>query len=189
LLSQCTSYRCPKNTPARLHAAVPSSIPRLGALAPELVRLPVDLIVARSPLGVRATQQATKSIPIAMSASSDPVRSGFVASLARPGGNITGLVILVDDFGVEQLDFLMPVVPRLARESAMSDQKMMADEERAFFTAHDAAAGTLKVEVHVLGTEKAADLEPAFAAMTSSRIDALLVRLDPHVNGDSFLGG
>src|SRR6185436_5058639 len=88
---------------------------RLAALAAELVQLNVDLIVVAGNPAVAAAQKATSTIPILIGNGSDPVGSGFVASLARPGGNITGLSNIVDDISPKYLEMLISMVPKLAR--------------------------------------------------------------------------
>ena|SRR3989442_1340500 len=93
---------------------------RLPELAAELVRLGVDVIVGRAPVSIRAAQRATRTIPIVMSAVPDPVGEGFVASLARPGGNITGLTLQVQDLEGKQLELLREALPKLARVGILS---------------------------------------------------------------------
>src|SRR5688500_11524555 len=88
---------------------------RLTALAAELVRLKVDLIVTAGPLVTRAAKQATSTIPIVMAQDPDPVGNGFVASLALPGGNITGLSRLAPELSGKQLELLKEIVPKLSR--------------------------------------------------------------------------
>ena len=88
---------------------------RLPALAAELVRLKVDVIVTSGPLPTRATKETTSTIPIVMAQDSDPVGNGFVASLARPGGNITGLSALRPELSGKRLELLKEIVPRLSR--------------------------------------------------------------------------
>jgi ABC-type uncharacterized transport system substrate-binding protein len=88
---------------------------RLPALAAELVRLKVDVIVTGGPVPTRAAKETTSTIPIVMEQDSDPVGSGFVASLARPGGNITGLATLAPELSGKQLELLKEIVPRLSR--------------------------------------------------------------------------
>ena len=88
---------------------------RLPALAAELVRLKVDVIVTGGPVATRAAKEATSTIPIVMAQDSDPVGSGFVASLARPGGNITGLATLAPELSGKQLELLKEIIPRLSR--------------------------------------------------------------------------
>jgi putative ABC transport system substrate-binding protein len=88
---------------------------RLPALAAELVRLKVDVIVSAAPTVTRATKEATVTIPIVMAQDRDPVGNGFVANLARPGGNITGLSSLAPEISGKQLELLKQIVPRLLR--------------------------------------------------------------------------
>jgi len=94
---------------------------RLTDLAAELVRLKVDVIVAASPLAVRPAQQATTTIPIVMGYSTDPVGNGFVTSLARPGGNTTGLAGASDDSAPKQLELLATIVPKLPRVAILTN--------------------------------------------------------------------
>src|SRR5215831_11435047 len=94
---------------------------RLPALAAELVRLKVDVIVTRGPASTRAAKQATVTIPIVMAQDDDPVGSGFVASLARPGGNITGLSTLAPELSGKQLELLKEIVTKLARVAVLYD--------------------------------------------------------------------
>ena len=88
---------------------------RLPGLAAELVRLKVDVIVTAGPIPTRAAKEATNTIPIVMAQDSDPVGNGFVASLARPGGNITGLSTLRPELSGKQLELLKEIVPKLSR--------------------------------------------------------------------------
>ena len=88
---------------------------RLPALAAELVRLKVDVIVTGGPAATRAAKEATATIPIVMAQDGDPVGNGFVASLARPGGNITGLSTLAPELSGKRLELLKEIVPKLSR--------------------------------------------------------------------------
>jgi hypothetical protein len=97
------------------------SASRLPALAAELIRQNVDVIVAASPPAIRAAKDASRTIPIVMSTADDPVRSGYVASLARPGGNITGVTFLVVDLFAKQMELLKQVVPGLTRAGLFWD--------------------------------------------------------------------
>jgi putative ABC transport system substrate-binding protein len=94
---------------------------RLGSMAAELVRLNVDVIVAGPSPAIRAAQRATATIPIVMASTGDPVGSGFVASLARPGGNITGSSNETDDISEKYLELLMTVVPKLSRVAMLGN--------------------------------------------------------------------
>ena len=92
---------------------------RLPGLAAELVRLKVDIIVSGGPTATRSAKEATSTIPIVMAFDDDPVGSGFVASLARPGGNITGLSTLAPEISGKQLELLKEIVPRLSRVAVL----------------------------------------------------------------------
>jgi putative tryptophan/tyrosine transport system substrate-binding protein len=151
---------------------------RLPELAAELVRLPVDVIVAGSPAGVRAAQQATRTIPIVMSTLPDPVGEGFVASLARPGGNTTGLTLDSEELTTKQLQLLKEAVPKLSRVAVLRNPLWQyAAVQRQI----EAAAGPLKLEVKDFPVSHAKDLALTFAAMRRARVGAILVRRDPLV--------
>ena len=92
---------------------------RLPALAAELVRLKVDVIVTAGPTATRAAKEATVTIPIVMAQDTDPVGNGFVASLARPGGNITGLSTLAPELSGKRLELLKEIVPKLSRVAVL----------------------------------------------------------------------
>jgi putative tryptophan/tyrosine transport system substrate-binding protein len=94
---------------------------RLPALAAELVRLKVDVIVMGGPASTRPAKEATVTIPIVMAFDTDPVGSGFVASLARPGGNITGLSALSPEISGKQLELLREIVPKLSRVAVLGN--------------------------------------------------------------------
>ena len=150
---------------------------RLSQLAAELVRLPVDVIVASATTGVRAAQQATRTIPIVMSTLPDPVGSGFVASLARPGGNTTGLTLDSEEMTGKQLELLKEVVPRLSSVAVLGNPISHAALPRQ--TAAAGAALGLKVRNFLVN--HARDLAPTFAAMRQARVGAVLVLRDPGV--------
>lgn len=94
---------------------------RLSALAAELVRLKVDIIAKAGPVSTRSAKQATVTIPIVMANDDDPIGSGFAASLARPGGNITGLSTLSPEISGKQLELLREIVPKLSRVAVLGD--------------------------------------------------------------------
>ena len=109
---------------------------RLPSLAAELVRLNLDVIVTASTPAVQAAQQATKTVPIVMTLVSDPVEDGVVTSLARPGGNVTGLSLMHPELSAKRLALLKEVVPRLSRvavfwsPSTASYRKVLRDRDR-----------------------------------------------------------
>jgi len=149
---------------------------RLPALAAELVRLKGDVIVTGGDREVAVAKQATTAIPIVMAPSGDPVGAGFVASLARPGGNITGVSFMSPDLSAKQLEVLRDAVPNLSRIAVLwnaSNPVKVIDFDQ---TRRAALALRLKVssiEVRALG-----DLETAFAAITRVSPDALLILID-----------
>jgi putative tryptophan/tyrosine transport system substrate-binding protein len=100
---------------------VEGKLDRLPILARELVRLDVDVIVAGGSTAIQATKDATQSIPIVMAHGSDPVELGYVASLARPGGNITGLTHLAPELGGKRLELLKDIVAKLSRVAVLTD--------------------------------------------------------------------
>jgi putative ABC transport system substrate-binding protein len=153
---------------------------RLSDLAQELVRAKVDVLVARSSQAIRAAKEATTTVPIVMSASGqDPVQTGYVASLGRPGGNITGLTLLNDELTVKQLELLKEVVPRMSRVVIFGSAAVPFNTKGR--QALDAAARTLGVQVHHVEVRDAAGLDSAFAEAMRLQASALLIRADPFV--------
>jgi putative ABC transport system substrate-binding protein len=150
---------------------------RLPELAAELVRLPVAVIVASASTGVRAAQQATRTIPIVMSALPDPVGAGFIASLARPGGNTTGLTLDSEEMTGKQLELLKEVVPRLSSVAVLGNPISHAALPRKT----KAAGAALGLKVQDFLVRHARDLAPTFAAMRQARVGAILVLRDPGV--------
>ena len=152
---------------------------RLAEIAAEFVRLKVDVIVTSGTPAVMASKQATSVIPIVFATAGDPVGSGLVASLARPGGNVTGLATLVADLAGKRLELLREIVPGLGRLAIMGNASnpftvLELDEVQA-------AAGTLGLEVVTLEIRRAQDIAPAFEAL-KSRVDALYVCTDALAN-------
>jgi len=146
---------------------------RLASLAAELVRLKVDVIVAEAPTSTRSAKQATVTIPIVMMFDDDPVGSGFVASLARPGGNITGLSTLSPEISGKQLEILKEIVPKLSRVGVLGDvtRPGIPQELREINVAADA----FRVQVQYLEVRGSKDIEIAFRAAIKERVDAVLV--------------
>jgi putative ABC transport system substrate-binding protein len=153
---------------------------RLGGLARELVHLGVDVIVARATPSIRAAKQATATIPIVMSASGhDPVQLGLVASLARPGGNITGLTLLNQDLPAKQLQLLKEVVPRLSRVAVLGSRAFVLPPKARQDL--EAAAEALGLQLRHLDLAGAEDLDRTFSDMAGAGIGGLLVKSDPFV--------
>jgi ABC-type uncharacterized transport system substrate-binding protein len=152
-------------------------VDRLPALVAELVQFPVDVIVARGGAAIRAAQQATATIPIVMSVTSDPVAQGFIASLGQPGGNIAGLSSMSADLRGKQLEILKETVPLVSRIAVLANP----DDPGSPSWLHDVqvAAHALRVQLHVLEVQSREDLERAFATIQHEGIGAFLVPTDP----------
>jgi putative tryptophan/tyrosine transport system substrate-binding protein len=149
---------------------------RLSALAADLVRHKVDIIVAPAAQNVLAAKQATRTIAIVMVSVGDPVGNGLVASLARPGGNVTGTSFLTSAMVGKQLELLKQITPRVARLAVLLNPAnpghlLALDEAKV-------AARSLGVPLQAVEARDPADLERAFAAMTGERAGALFVPWD-----------
>ena len=146
---------------------------RLSVLAGELVDLKVDVIVAAGSQAVGAAQRATKSIPIVMTSSSDPVGTGFVASLAHPGGNITGLSLLGPDLSTKRLEMLKEIVLGVSRVAVFWNP----DDPAAKISLRETedAAKALALHLQILETREASDFQSAFRAANKGRARALLL--------------
>jgi putative ABC transport system substrate-binding protein len=162
------------------------SVERLPDLAAELVRLQVEVLVAGGAPAIRAAQHATRRIPIVMAGTSDAVELGFVASLARPGGNTTGVSWLGTEFPGKRLELLKELVPQHARIAVLTNPANPYYESR-LHTLTGAARG-LGLHLHVVEVRHADELDGAFAALPQARADALLVMEDAQVLSTS-LGG
>ena len=145
---------------------------RLPALAAELVRLKVDVIVTSGAPATRSAKEATVTIPIVMTNDTDPVGSGFVASLARPGGNITGLSNLRPEISGKRLELLKEVVPRLSRVAVMGTSTIPGNAQNLKET--ELAAGALAVKLQYLDVLGPKDIETAFRAASKGRAEAVL---------------
>jgi putative ABC transport system substrate-binding protein len=151
----------------------------LDDLAEELVRMKVDIIVAAGPdTLIRAAKQATATIPIVMLGSGDPVGERFVASLARPGGNVTGISLMVPELGPKRLDLLKEVVPRVARVAVIWSPATQR-ELRVTQTAADKLGLALKL----MEVRNADDLARTFAVLVKERPDALTMLFDGLTSG------
>jgi putative ABC transport system substrate-binding protein len=150
---------------------------RLPALIAELVGLKVDVIVTGGPQATRPAKKATATIPIVMAFDTDPVGNGFVASLGRPGGNITGLSALSPEISGKQLELLKEIVPKLARVAVLANSNEPANPQ--VLKELELAAGVFGVQlqhVDVLGPK---DIESAFRAAVKVRSDAVIVLASP----------
>src|SRR5262245_40360647 len=146
---------------------------RFSDLAHELVRLKVDLILTRGTPAVTAAKNATRTIPIVMTASGDPVGVGVVTGLAHPGGNVTGLSALVAEVSVKRLQLLKEAIPEARRVAVVLDRGAPVTQWRAM----QQAAGPIGLQPQVLNVDKAEDLGPAFDTAVKQRADAVLVGL------------
>jgi len=155
-------------------------IERAPQLAAELVRLNVDVIVAVAPPNVRAAQRASSSIPIVMVAVSDPVGMGFVESLARPGGNITGVASAIPEgFMAKSLQLIKEAIPNTARVGLLVNVANPLNYATANAQQLAAAAQTLKIELHQLEIRSADDIETTLTAGNLRGLDAVYVVGDP----------
>jgi putative ABC transport system substrate-binding protein len=146
----------------------------LPQLAEDLVRLKVDLIVVRATPVVQAAKNATTTIPIVMTGVGDPVRSGFVASLARPGGNITGMSAIMPELAGKRLELLREIRPKLSRVAflAYSPDPL----HKVFVKDAQDAAERLKIKIWPAVIGKVDEIEAAFSTMNRERAEALIVQ-------------
>jgi len=152
---------------------------RLSVLAGELVDLKVDVIVAAGSQAVHAAQRTTKSIPIVMTSSSDPVRTGFVTSLAHPGGNITGLSLLGPDVSTKRLEMLKEIVLGVSRVAVFWNP----DDPAAKISLRETqdAAKAEAMHLQILEIREASDFQSAFRAANKGRARALILLPAPIV--------
>ena len=155
-------------------------IERRSELAAELVRLKVDVIVSAGPTVTRVVKEATSTIPIVMAQDTDPVGSGFVASLARPGGNITGLSALAPEMSGKQLDLLQQIIPRLSRVVVIGNSTNPGDAQALRETV--LAAGSFEVYLRYLDVLDPKDIEIVFRDAAKGRAEAILVLGNPILN-------
>jgi putative tryptophan/tyrosine transport system substrate-binding protein len=146
---------------------------RFSEFAAEMVQLRVDCIIAITTPAALAVKHATQTIPIVMTTAIDPVGAGLVASLARPGGNVTGNAILYPELSTKRLEFLKDVVPGLSRVVVLWNAANPANV--LVWQATQAAAGALGLLLHSQAVRGAQDFEGAFARTAQARPDALLV--------------
>ena len=156
---------------------------RLPALAAELVRLKVNVIVTPGGPATRAAKGATATIPIVMTQVGDPVGAGFVASLARPGGNITGSSTLAPELSGKRLELLKEIVPKLSRVAVFGTSTVPNNSQNLGEV--DVAAKAFGVQLQYLDVLSPKDIETAFRAATKGRADAVLMM----VSGGGVAGG
>ena len=146
---------------------------RLRSLAAELIDAKVDILVTASSEAALAAKQATGSIPIVTATGADPVKLGLVASLARPGGNVTGVFSLSNELAGKRLEFLKQLIPRVSRVAVLRE----SDNRASALTLRDAesAAKLLGLVVQGVGVRGPKELDAAFVAMKRARADAVMV--------------
>jgi putative ABC transport system substrate-binding protein len=150
------------------------NIERLPELAAELVHLNVDLIVAVATPAGRAAQQATKTIPIVVNAMGDPVQDGLVASLARPGGNITGTSFLGPELVPKRLALLKELVPRVSRVAVLRQPGAFSESTmRDMLKETTEAADTLGIQLQFLEVRRPDELDRVFSTIAKARAEAL----------------
>jgi putative ABC transport system substrate-binding protein len=150
---------------------------RLGLLAAELARMKLDVVVTGGPSATRVAKQVMGTTPIVMGFDSDPVGSGFVASLGRPGGNITGLSSLAPEISAKQVDLLKQIIPPLSRVAILGDSKEPGNNQA--LRQAEAAARLVGVRVLHVDVRASTDLEDAFQSIGRERPDALIVLPSP----------
>jgi putative tryptophan/tyrosine transport system substrate-binding protein len=155
---------------------------RLSQLAAELIRDKVDVIVTTASVSALAARAVTKTIPIVMT-SGNPLESGLAASLAKPGGNVTGLTVLSADLSGKRVELLTETFPKTTRIAAL--QSPQDFEAGAGYKETQEAAKAFSLRLHPVEVQSASDLEPAFARMNKERETALLVILSPMITFNS----
>jgi putative ABC transport system substrate-binding protein len=147
--------------------------PKLLELANELIREKVEVIVASGGPATRSAQDATKTIPIVFATSGEPVEAGFVASLARPGGNMTGMSWLAFELVGKRLELLKEAVPRVSRVAILSNPQHPGEQRELRETQSTARALGMILEYHQTGT--VADFDAAYEAISKQNVNGLLV--------------
>lgn len=153
---------------------------RHAELASELVRLPADVIVVQANQALAALQQATQTIPIVMATVADPVGSGFIASLARPGGNATGLANMSDDLSAKWVELLKEMAPKVTRLAVLWDSRVAAHQ--TMWREIQRASRALKVTPRAWEPRTSEEIERAFAAMRADAMGALIILPHPSYN-------
>jgi putative ABC transport system substrate-binding protein len=158
------------------------TVEQMNEAAAELVRMKVDIIFASSSTEVEPARRATSTIPIVFAVHADPVGVGHVSSLARPGGNMTGLAMLQTGLTAKRLEILKEAVPRATRFGVLWDRT--APSYRPFLQAAEAAGRTLGVQLRTVGVSTVADYDGAFATMVQDRIGGVLVHASTQTGRD-----
>ena len=156
---------------------------RLKEMAAELVALKVDVIITHSIPGARTAGQATKTIPIVIADAGDPVATGLVASLARPGGNITGSTSFLTEVTAKRFELLKEALPRIIRVAVLvnPNNPFVAISLKSM----EAAAKTMKVELLQFPVRETGDIPGAFIAMAKAKVDAAVIAEEPLLNSNA----
>jgi len=149
---------------------------RLSDYAAELTRLKVDVLVVAGTPATRAAQAATSIIPIVMAGTNDPVGSGFVKSLARPGGNITGLSLMADELSSKQMELLINTVPKLSNVAVLLAPSNLA--HNAILKNIQSAAEKTKISVLRVAARTPQEIDDGFAKMAKMRVEAIIIAPD-----------
>ena len=156
------------------------NVDRFPSLAAELVRLKVDLIIAGSPSSVRAAQHATRTVPIVAPVMGDPVAEGLVASLSKPGGNITGSTFLGPELVPKRLQLLKEALPRISRVAALVHTGAYGERATSqMLQEAEVKVRTLGLQLEVVRVRNAEDLDHAFSEIARRSPDALIVFPSP----------
>ena len=154
------------------HRAAESNAERLPGLAAELVALKMDVIVTASTPAISAVKEATSTIPIVFASAGDPVAAGLVASLAKPGGNVTGITILSPELSGKRLELLKETTRRLSRVAVLANPSTPAQASLGEF---DAAARALGLTLTILKAQRPSELENAFSTIAQEQFGALII--------------
>src|SRR5499427_2266913 len=150
---------------------------RLPDLANELVRLKVDVIFAPMTNELQAAENATRTIPIVMATPSDPIGSGVIASLAHPGGNVTGLTSIFGELSAKRLELFKEAVPKITRVAVLADPTI--PNYAAVLKGLEETAGSLRLKLQILEVRHPGDLDIAFSAISRDRVEALFMAPAP----------
>jgi ABC-type uncharacterized transport system substrate-binding protein len=151
---------------------------RLPALAADLIRRQVSVIIAGAPPAVLAAKAMTSTVPIVFTSGGDPVELGFVSSLNRPGGNLTGVSFLVNELGAKRLELLHELVPKAALIGFLANPTRPSSEVETKDTQQ--AAQRLGVQVHIVNASSEREIDAAFANFVQQRVNALLIGTDSY---------
>ena len=159
------------------HRSAEGKLDRLPGLAAELVQLKVDVIVGSGNLAISALKEATQTIPIVIAIAGDPVGSGFIASLAHPGGNITGLTVIAEQLSGKRLELLKEINPKITRVAVF--RSATTPIHAVLWKETQDAATPLKIQVFPLDIRGPDDIESGFGTMVREHANAFIVLAEP----------